>query len=93
MYYHSNPQKKKCKQIVFCIYLSNYYKPPLTTIALPLSDIGYTACKMVIDMIEKKERGDSGKTAGSPWEIHEACSLLIRNSVVDLKGTGEKAET
>ena len=36
--------------------LSNYYKPPLTTIALPLSDIGYTACKMVIDMIEKKER-------------------------------------
>ena len=44
-------------------------------------------------MIEKKERGDSGKTAGSPWEIHEACSLLIRNSVVDLKGTGEKAET
>ena len=73
--------------------LSNYYKPPLTTIALPLSDIGYTACKMVIDMIEKKERGDSGKTAGSPWEIHEACSLLIRNSVVDLKGAGEKAET
>lgn len=66
--------------------LSNYYKPPLTTIALPLSSIGYTACKVVIDMIEKKEPGESDNgEAESLREIYEACRLLVRNSVVDLK--------
>lgn len=65
--------------------LSNYYRPPLTTIALPLSNIGYTACNVVIDMIEKRERGVTYEREGeSPIEICENCSLLIRSSVVDL---------
>lgn len=73
--------------------LSNYYKPPLTTIALPLDDIGYTACEIVIDMIEKKKEYKDGtqKTSSSEiLEIHEDCRLLIRSSVADLScGSGE----
>lgn len=65
--------------------LSNYYRPPLTTIALPLSSIGYTACKVVIDMIEGKElEEDEKNTYDGPKEVHEACQLLIRSSVVNL---------
>lgn len=64
--------------------LSNYYRPPLTTIALPLSTIGYTACKIVIDMIENEEPEKPEKKHGGPEELHETCSLLVRDSVVDL---------
>ncbi|MDO5292393.1 MAG: LacI family DNA-binding transcriptional regulator [bacterium] len=35
--------------------LSNYYKPPLTTISLPLHDIGYRASEIMIEMLEGKE--------------------------------------
>ncbi len=73
--------------------LSNYYKPPLTTISLPLSSIGYTACRVVIDMIEQKERGEEETGTQGPREIHEACTLLARNSVVDLRAPGEKDST
>lgn len=65
--------------------LSNYYRPPLTTIALPLSSIGYTACKVVIDTIENKGREKDGKeTSDGPKEVYETCSLLVRDSVADL---------
>ena len=70
--------------------LSNYYSPPLTTIELPLSDIGYRACQVVIDMIEGKEKQNSGneqKSAGARIE-KEACRLLIRKSVVNLNESG-----
>lgn len=35
--------------------LSNYYNPPLTTINLPLHDIGYRASEMMIEMLEGKQ--------------------------------------
>lgn len=41
--------------------LSNFYKPPLTTIELPLYAIGYTACMDVIQQIEI-EQGELDKT-------------------------------
>lgn len=68
--------------------LSNFYRPPLTTIALPLENIGYTACEVVIDMIEKKkeEREGAAPAPGGLREIHEDCTLLVRNSVKDLNG-------
>lgn len=34
--------------------LSSYYKPPLTTITLPLHDIGYRAAEVMIDLLDKK---------------------------------------
>ena len=34
--------------------LSSYYKPPLTTITLPLHDIGYRAAEVMIGMVDKK---------------------------------------
>ena len=34
--------------------LSGYYRPPLTTVNLPLHDIGYRAAEIMIDMLEKK---------------------------------------
>ena len=65
--------------------LSNYYNPPLTTIELPLDNIGYTACRTVIEMIKKKEKGEAGEAADQePQELNEPCRLLIRNSVADL---------
>lgn len=59
--------------------LSSYYKPPLTTIELPLHTIGHRACQTVIDLIEagkKEEPRPAGKI-----EFEEECSLLIRDSV------------
>lgn len=66
--------------------LSNYYSPPLTTIELPLSDLGYRACRVVIDMIEGKERKKvENEQRSSKVKIErETCRLLIRKSVVNL---------
>ena len=41
--------------------LSNYYKPPLTTTALPLYEIGYTACANVIEEVESESEESSKK--------------------------------
>ena len=41
--------------------LSNYYKPPLTTTALPLYEIGYTACANVIEEVESESEENSKK--------------------------------
>ena len=41
--------------------LSNYYKPPLTTTALPLYEIGYTACANVIEEVESESEEKSKK--------------------------------
>lgn len=32
-----------------------YEKPPLTTMALPLHDIGYKACQIIIGILKKEE--------------------------------------
>lgn len=46
--------------------LSNYYKPPLTTTALPLYEIGYTACANVIEKVESEEDNKEEGTGQTP---------------------------
>lgn len=58
--------------------LSSYYQPPLTTINLPLHDIGYRASEIMIEMLD-------GKTL-TPDDIVCAvgCERLIRKSVCSI---------
>lgn len=74
--------------------LSNYYKPALTTIELPLNHIGYKTCRIIIDMIEQNEKmkNDKGempvqdekeKNRGVRVE-YAKCRLLVRDSVADI---------
>ncbi len=59
--------------------LSNYYKPPLTTMTLPLHDIGYRASEIMIEMLE-------GKTIKKEELVSSVeCKMNIRKSVQDLK--------
>ena len=62
--------------------LSSYYKPPLTTITLPLHDIGYRAAEVMIDMLDKKIMPQEEELV---YQI--PCSKLIRKSVRALKMT------
>ena len=62
--------------------LSTYYKPPLTTTALPLFEIGYTACELAI---RKIEGSDCGEEPEELLEIARSCSLTVRDSVKDIR--------
>ena len=56
--------------------VSAYYNPPLTTVRLPLHDIGYKAGELIIDMLEGKNiRNGEEVIAQVP------CKLQIRKSV------------
>ena len=58
--------------------LSGYYKPPLTTISLPLHDIGYTASEVIMRMVE-------GKRLKEPEGIYRVgCHMLERSSVENI---------
>lgn len=62
--------------------ISNFYHPPLTTVELPLHEIGYTACKKVVDMLkESKENTYENEKR----EISVKCRLLERASVRKIK--------
>lgn len=55
--------------------LSSYYKPPLTTINLPLHDIGYRASEIMMEMLD-------GKTLTHEEGVCAVgCERLIRKSV------------
>lgn len=41
--------------------LSGYYKPPLSTITLPLHDIGYEASEIMLKMLQKKELDEADR--------------------------------
>lgn len=59
--------------------VSSYYKPELTTMELPLCDIGHSACRKVIEMISNKDKDKmwpDGKII-----IEEQCRLMIRKSI------------
>ncbi len=59
--------------------LSGYYKPPLSTITLPLHDIGYEASEIILKMLEKEN--EDGTEA-----VHRVnCYPLIRKSVKKIK--------
>lgn len=55
--------------------LSSYYNPPLTTIDLPLHDIGYRASEIMIEMLEGKEISEEEQVCAV------ACSIRLRKSV------------
>jgi len=54
--------------------ISQYFQPALSTVELPLCEIGYQAARQIIDLVEKED----GKE-GTVMEL--SCSLIIRNSV------------
>lgn len=55
--------------------VSSYYKPPLTTINLPLHDIGYRASEVMIQML----KGEALPEEESIYQVE--CETLIRKSV------------
>lgn len=59
--------------------LSGYYRPPLTTINLPLHDIGHKASELIIDLLNGKEI-----EADSENVFYVDCKLLVRKSVKNI---------
>lgn len=55
--------------------LSAYYQPGLTTVRLPLHDIGYEASRLILDMLENKRSWDE------PYVLSVPCELVERASV------------
>lgn len=55
--------------------MASYERPPLTTMGLPLHDIGYRASELIIGALQKRELG----SAEGPHYMD--CRLLIRESV------------
>ncbi len=60
--------------------LSGYYRPPLSTVTLPLHDIGYKAGGIILQMLDK----DLGKCPGQVYRVKS--HPLIRKSVKRIKG-------
>ena len=60
--------------------LSEYIRPALTTMSLPLSEIGHKAAEMLLERIggEEKEAEAADEKAA---EIKIPCSIVLRNSV------------
>lgn len=59
--------------------LSSYYKPPLTTIELPLHDIGYRAAEVMMELLAGKI-----KTGIKELVYQVPCDKLIRQSVREI---------
>ena len=64
--------------------LSGYYKPPLSTISLPLHDIGYMASEVIMRMVEEKEL----KEPDGVYRV--GCHMLERNSVSNINGNAQE---
>ena len=60
--------------------LSSYYRPPLSTVELPLHDIGYRAAEVMIDLV----KGHMGEQK-EPLVCKVPCKCLIRQSVKKIK--------
>ena len=57
--------------------ISEYLVPKLTTMRLPLEQIGYKSADILIGILEKNELPEN-------MEIRMECQLIERDSVVDL---------
>ncbi|HEY9573977.1 MAG TPA: LacI family DNA-binding transcriptional regulator [Lachnospiraceae bacterium] len=60
--------------------LSGYYNPPLSTVTLPLHDVGYKASQVMVKMLEEKKE-ESVKEDGI-YKVN--CHLLVRESVKNI---------
>ncbi len=58
--------------------ISEYFRPALTTMMLPLSEIGNRSIKLLLDKLEEEEGAE--QTQGSR-EIYVPCQLIVRESV------------
>ncbi len=61
--------------------VASYYKPPLTTVEVPLFKIGQTACRRVIDLIEHEPGMENTEECA---ELEVTGQLIIRSSVRNL---------
>lgn len=59
--------------------LSSYYKPPLTTITLPLHDIGYRAAEVMIDLLDKNNYAAKGRI-GVPDALSQTCTEICKRA-------------
>jgi len=59
-------------------FISEYFRPALSTAKLPLFEIGCQAARQIIDLIEKED-GDESFEEGTVIEL--PCSIVIRDSV------------
>ena len=57
--------------------ISEYLVPKLTTMRLPLEQIGYKSADILIGILEKNELPEN-------MEVRMECQLIERDSVVDL---------
>ena len=60
--------------------MAEYEKPPLTTMGLPLHDIGYRASEIILDMLKKEEKNTKEADI-----YYVDCKPYIRQSVNQLK--------
>ncbi len=70
--------------------IAEYFRPALTTTALPLSEIGRMSSQLLIERIEREEssEGQSAEQNVTEREIQEVaipCKLIRRHSVKNLK--------
>ncbi len=59
--------------------LSGYYKPPLSTITLPLHDIGYEASEVILEMLS----GENREAVRPIYRVN--CYPLLRRSVRNIR--------
>jgi len=60
--------------------VSSYYKPPLTTIPLPLHNIGYRASELMIELLTGNQLSEEKENV-----FQVECETLIRKSVKNIK--------
>lgn len=66
--------------------MAGYEKPPLTTMGLPLHDIGYRASEIILDMLKKEEKNTEEADI-----YYVDCKPYIRQSVNQLKTEERRA--
>lgn len=58
---------------------SDFFNPPLTTVRLPLHDVGHCAAELALNMLEGKEQD------AIPQETFVPCRIIVRDSVADIR--------
>ena len=61
------------------IIYSEMISPPLTTVEMPSSNMGYTACQMIVSAMEGENNGISS------MEFRYPCVLKVRSSTRDIR--------
>ena len=59
-------------------YISQFFRPALTTTQLPLAEIGKKSAELILNRLEKKDASESANS--EPYVIKIPCSLKVRDS-------------